>query len=310
MNFRQLRYFAQIVEAGNMTRAAEQLNLAQPALGMQIKLLEEELGVTLLVRHSRGIDPTPEGALLYERALTILKLVEDTRREIMAAGTPAIEPLRFGITPSLMQMIGSELVLQMAEQAPGVSLSLSEEMSHLLIETLRRGELDMILAYDVPNDAGYWKRALYQEDLVLVSTSPDHSRLPIPFAEALAEPLVLPEPRDSVRTLIDRTASELGLQLRIAHEIRSISGIKTMILRGAAGGILPYGTVLAEVEAKTLSIRPIAAPTLRRTLFLAGSHAAGRMRAFAAIRQVVRAAVAIVSDSMGPLGHPLPSTDD
>lgn len=310
MNFRQLKYFAQVVEAGNMTRAAEQLNLAQPALGMQIKLLEEELGVTLLVRHSRGTGPTPEGALLYERALTILKLVEETRRELMAAGVPSIELLRFGITPSLMQMIGSELALQMAEHAPSVSLSLSEEMSHLLIETLRRGELDMILAYEVPDDAGYWKRALYQEDLVLVSASSDQSRVPITFTNALAEPLVLPEPRDSVRALVDRTAKELGLQLKIAHEIRSIPGIKTMIIRGVAAGILPFGTVLAEVQAKTLSIRPVTTPTLRRTLFLAGSHMAGRLRSRTAVRQVVRTAVATLSDSMGSLGHPLQSSDN
>jgi LysR family nitrogen assimilation transcriptional regulator len=310
MNFRQLKYFAQVVEAGNMTRAAERLNLAQPALGMQIKQLEEELGVILLVRHSRGTEPTPQGALLYERTLTILKLVEDTRCEIMASSDTATEPLRFGITPSLMQMIGSELALQMAESAPSVSLSLSEEMSHLLIETLRRGELDMILAYEVPDDIGYWKRALYQEDLVLVSASSDQSRTPIPFAEALAEPLVLPEPRDSVRALVDRTARELGLHMEIAHEIRSIPGIKTMILRGGVAGILPFGTVLAEVQAKTLSIRPIITPTLRRTLFLAGSHTAGRLRGLPAVRQVVRAAVATLSDSMGSLGHPLQSTDN
>jgi LysR family nitrogen assimilation transcriptional regulator len=310
MNLRQLKYFAQIVEAGNMTRAAEQLNVAQPALGMQIKQLEEELGVTLLVRHSRGTGPTQMGAVLYERALAILNLVEETRREIMSARAASTEPLRFGITPSLMQMIGSELALQMSDHAPGISLSLSEEMSHLLIETLRRGELDMILAYDVPDDAGWWKRALYQEDLVLVSTSPDHRRIPIPFAEALSEPLVLPEPRDSVRALVDRTAKELGLQLKVAHEIRSIPGIKTMILRGVAAGILPFGTVLAEVQAKTLSIRPIMDPTLRRTLYLAGSQTAGRLRSISAVRQVVRAAVATLTSYMGPLGHPLESTDN
>lgn len=309
MNFRQLSYFAQVVEAGNMTRAAERLHLAQPALGMQIRQLEDELGVTLLVRHSRGIEPTAEGALLYERALTILKLVEETRREVMAAAGRAREALRFGITPSLMQLIGSELALQMAERAPGISLSLSEEMSHLLIETLRRGELDMILAYEVSDEPGYWKRALYQEDLVLVSSARRDGGIPVTFAEALAEPLVLPEPRDSVRTLVDRTARELGLQLRVAHEIRSIPGIKTMILRGVAAGILPFGTVLSETQAGTLSIRPITTPTLRRTLYLAGSQMAGRLRNLATVRQVVRTAVDSLSGIMGDLGHKLPSPD-
>ena len=64
MNLRQLRYFLSVVEAGNMTRAADQLHVAQTALGMQIKQLEESLGVALLVRHSRGVEPTPAGKLL------------------------------------------------------------------------------------------------------------------------------------------------------------------------------------------------------------------------------------------------------
>ena len=89
MNLRQLKYFLSVVDTGNMTRAAEHLNVAQTALGMQIKQLEESLGVTLLVRHSRGVEPTKAGSLLRERALEILKLVEQTRNDV-SGGTSAI----------------------------------------------------------------------------------------------------------------------------------------------------------------------------------------------------------------------------
>jgi DNA-binding transcriptional LysR family regulator len=65
MNLRQLKYFVTVVEAGNMTRAAEQLHVAQTALGMQIRQMEEDLGVALLVRHSRGVEPTKAGSLLH-----------------------------------------------------------------------------------------------------------------------------------------------------------------------------------------------------------------------------------------------------
>ena len=68
MNLRQLRYFVSVVETGSMTRAAEQLHVAQTALGMQIRQIEEDLGVALLVRHSRGVEPTKAGRLLHERA--------------------------------------------------------------------------------------------------------------------------------------------------------------------------------------------------------------------------------------------------
>src|SRR5512144_3221536 len=99
MNLRQLKYFVGVIDAGNMTRAAEQLHVAQTALGMQIRQLEEDLGIALLVRHSRGVEPTKAGKLLYSRALDILKLVEETRDEVSAAERGDSEAIRFGITP-------------------------------------------------------------------------------------------------------------------------------------------------------------------------------------------------------------------
>src|SRR6185369_236810 len=81
MTLRQLRYFTRIVEAGNITRAAEQLYVAQPALGMQIRQLEESLGVELLERHSRGVSPTRAGQALYERACEILRLVHEAEQQ-------------------------------------------------------------------------------------------------------------------------------------------------------------------------------------------------------------------------------------
>jgi LysR family nitrogen assimilation transcriptional regulator len=306
MNFRQLKYFVQIIDAGSMTRAAEQLNIAQPALGAQIKQLEEELGVPLLIRHSRGIEPTPAGLILHRRAIEILRLIDEARQEIAASHDEAGEPLRFGITPSLMQIIGPELAIQMRQRAPKVQLSLSEEMSHILVDTLHRGDLDLILAYEVADAAGYWKRALYQEDLVLVTSSGRRRGEPISFAEALKEALVLPDARDSVRMLVEQKARELGLDLKVDHEIRSIPGLKTMIRRGVAAGILPFGTIASEVEEGILSMRPIVSPTLRRTLFLCGARHVQRMRSFATVQLVVQAAVESLAKSMGPLGHLLP----
>ena len=85
MNLRQLKYFVSVVEAGNMTRAAEQLHVAQTALGMQIRQMEEDLGVALLTRHSRGVEPTKAGTILHARAVAVLKSVEELRKEVAAA---------------------------------------------------------------------------------------------------------------------------------------------------------------------------------------------------------------------------------
>lgn len=75
MDLRQLKYFVQITESGNFSRAAEMLRIAQPSLSQQVKNLEEELGVDLLLRHARGVTPTDMGQQLYDHARRILEEV-------------------------------------------------------------------------------------------------------------------------------------------------------------------------------------------------------------------------------------------
>ena len=76
MDIRQLRYFVSAVDVGSVTNAAHQLNISQPALGLQIRKLEDELGSPLLTRHSRGVSLTPAGEKLYEHATLILRQTE------------------------------------------------------------------------------------------------------------------------------------------------------------------------------------------------------------------------------------------
>ena len=132
MNLRQLECLVRVIECRSMTRAAEALHVAQPALGAQIKLLEQELGVPLLVRHSRGVSATEAGRLLHTHAVSILRSVQEARKDVMSLAGKAAEALRFGMTPSLMQIIGPGLAERAADRAPGTPLSLSEDMSHVL----------------------------------------------------------------------------------------------------------------------------------------------------------------------------------
>ncbi len=309
MNLRQLKYFTKVVEAGNMTRAAEQLNVAQPALGMQIRQLEEDLGVALIVRHSRGVEATKAGALLHTQALAILKLVDDTRSLVASSEEDAPEMMRFGLTPSLMQIVGSEIAIQVREGVPQVSLSLVEHMSHLLHEALAEDKIDAALAYDVPDAPDVTRVAVYQEDLVLVTLPGAEAGTPITLADALDERLALPEIGDSIRNHMTRAAREIGVELNIAYEVRSIAAIKDLVARGAAAGILPYGTVLDETRSGKLDARPIIGPSIRRTLFLAFSRKRGPFRCELALTGVIRKSLVRLAEAIGPLGHPLPPRD-
>lgn len=305
MNLRQLRYFVGVVDAASMTRAAEQLGIAQTALGMQIRQLEEDLGVALLVRHSRGVEPTKAGGLLHARALTILKDVEQARRDVRTCEGEGSEAIRLGITPALMLVCGTELAMIVREQLPNIFLSIVEGMSHVLIETLSRGEADFILCYDVPDMPQFSRTALLQDDLVLVTPPRSANGKPIPFVEALEESLAMPEKGDTVRTVVARAARDLGLDLRIDYEVRSISAMKSLVMRGAASAILPYFAALDEVRAGKLDARPITMPAIRRTLFLASSKRGGPFKNELGLTGAVRSSLSGLLDQVGPLAQPL-----
>ncbi|AMN43709.1 LysR family transcriptional regulator [Rhodoplanes sp. Z2-YC6860] len=305
MNLRQLKYFVSVVEAGNMTRAADQLHVAQTALGMQIRQIEEDLGVALLVRHSRGVEPTTAGKVLYARAIDILKLVEEARREVSSAERDNSETIRFGITPALMLIAGPELALTVRQNLPQLFLSIVEGMSHVLIENLTRGDLDFILCYDVPDLPQFSRTALLQDDLVLITPPGTYKGESIAFVDALDECLAMPEPGDSVRTLVTRTARDLGLELNVTYEVRSISAMKNLVARGAASSILPYFAVIDEVKAGSLAARRIITPALRRTLFLASSKQRGPFRGEAGLTGAVRTSLQRLLDELGTLAQPL-----
>lgn len=305
MNLRQLKYFVGVVEAGNMTRAAEQLNVAQTALGMQIRQLEEDLGVALLVRHSRGVEPTKAGSLLHTRALSILKEVEDARTDVRACEREHSESIRLGITPALMLVCGTEIAMTVREQLPHVFLSIVEAMSHVLIDTLARAEADFILCYDVPDLAQFSRTALLQDDLVLVTPPRDANGMSIALVDALEDSIAMPEEGDSVRAAVTRTARDLGLELKVAYEVRSISAMKSLVMRGAASAILPYFAVLDEVRAGRIDARPIVMPAIKRTLFLATSKQRGPFKSEAGLTGAVRSSLTGLLDALGPLAQPL-----
>jgi LysR family transcriptional regulator, nitrogen assimilation regulatory protein len=305
MNLRQLKYFVGVVEAGNMTRAAERLHVAQTALGMQIRQLEEDLGVALLVRHSRGVEPTKAGSLLYTRAVSILKEVEETQKDVRTCEREGSEAIRLGITPALMLVCGTEIAMTVRERLPNVFLSIVEAMSHVLIETLARGEADFILCYDVPDLPQYSRTALLRDDLVLVTLPRAANGKPIALVEALEERIAMPEEGDSVRAVVTRTARDLGLEVQVAYEVRSVSAMKSLVTRGAASAILPYFAVLEEVRAGKLDARPIAMPAIKRTLFLASSKQRGPFRNEAGLTGAVRSSLTTLLDALGPLAQPL-----
>jgi LysR family transcriptional regulator, nitrogen assimilation regulatory protein len=288
-----------------MTRAADHLNVAQPALGLQIRQLEEDLGSVLLIRHSRGVEPTPAGLTLFERAQKILALVDETRAEMLSLRGTVSETLRLGITPSIMSLIGYDLLVEAREDLPQVFLSVTEELGFALIDAMRRGELDLALVYEVEDEPWVAARPLFEEELLFVTSLTDVPQGAITFADALSHALILPCERDLVRKLIDTAAARQNVKLRLAFEVNSPAAIKTMVLREGASTIVPYGAVADEISAGRLQARRIAGQVIVRKLFLVRPAGGRLFLNEAAIETFMQRLIAKLAVAVGELVRPI-----
>lgn len=308
MNLRQLRYLVKIVEVGSMTRAAEQLFVAQPALGVQIKAMEERLGVELLVRHSRGVAPTRAGQLVYERARQILRLVDETQQDVAALLRLQPTHIDLGLSTAIIAPVGRDVMIEARSALPNVHIGIREDASPALVEAIERAEIDLIVAYDVPERQGLHRIPLAEEELLFVTAvvgAPDEQS--VCFATAVAHPLVLQTGRDVLRLQVTTTASRLALPLDIAYDVASNTVIKDLLMRGGVAGIMHFGTVMDELLAGTLAARRLCDPTLKRTLCLAWrSDAPPPVRQAPLIDLLGRLLLAFF-ERAGPIARPLPA---
>ena len=270
ISLRQLRYFVKVAETGNITRAARALSVSQPSLGIQIRLLEEDLGVALLERHSRGISTTPAGDLLARKARAVLHQVEAMAEEVRSAGSVARRKVAFGVPPSLIKVIGHDLILYAQANLPDISLSIVEERSVALVRAMARDEIDYTFAFETEYRSDMWRRAILEDELVFV-TAPD--RAPpgrvIDLRSALEFDLAIADGRGLIRRLVEREAEKLGVVLKPTFEIHSISALQAILQEGRASGIMPYGLAVEHDRRGALACSRIETP-VKRTLYVEG----------------------------------------
>ena len=268
---RQLELFIRVCELGSISRAAEQLNIAQPALGMQIRNLEHEFGAELITRHSRGVQLTPAGTVVLEAARDILRRLQEARAAVKAGPQSMLRTVTVGLSPSMASMLASQVITEAAIGIRGVVVKLVEELSHVLTEWAQADRLDLALAYSVTGPR-LRLTPLLREQLFVVTAAESRKAAgtdaPLDLAEALSGPLALPGENDSVRATVEAAAAATGQRLSVRYEIQSITAIKQLVAGGLATSILPWGSVRREVEAGELTALPIGGPGLFRTLFL------------------------------------------
>lgn len=151
MEMHQLRYFAKVAELGNFTRAAEQCHVSQPSLSQQIAKLEEELGQPLFERLGRSVRLTEAGRLLQERAIQILRLVDEARAEV--ADDPEAGRLVVAAIPTVAPYLLPDLLSRFAQLCPRARVEIREEPTADILRYCHQGEIDLaVLALPVSGE--------------------------------------------------------------------------------------------------------------------------------------------------------------
>ena len=145
ISVKQLRYFQAVAQFGHFGRAASHCAVTQPALSMQIKELEAELGIQLLERRRQGVTLTEPGREIARRAGQVLTAIRDLNDFARCCGSPLSGALHLGVIPSLAPYLLPPLLPNLRRQYPQLKLVLSEELTETLLRRLRGHEIDAAL---------------------------------------------------------------------------------------------------------------------------------------------------------------------
>jgi LysR family nitrogen assimilation transcriptional regulator len=279
MNLTQLRYFVRVAEMGSFSKAAIELDVAQPALSRQVRLLETDLRVTLLQRTGRGVLLTEAGKRMFEHAVGILQLVTRAREDLGANRDEATGRIVVGLPPSMGRMLTLPLVDQFKRTMPKARLAIVEGLSAHIVEWISTGRVDLGLIHNPHANPAIETLHVLDEPLCLVSAAKAAARpakrgpenAALRFAELATLPLVVPEQTHAIRRLLETQAALAGLKLNIAYEVSSVQAILELVRHGHGHAVLAPSAVVASGLGASLRVRPLAEQALTSTLCIAVS---------------------------------------
>lgn len=254
IKFRHLDAFSAIARAGSLKRAAEQLNLTQPAISKTLKELEEIAGARLMDRDRAGVRLTPAGDVFLQFAEQSTTALRHGLRSVR--GGEMSGRLRIGALPSVAGTLVPRAVARFAIHAPDTLVEVQEGQHHDLTAQLRSGLLDLVVGRLGRPDSmvGLTFRQLYTEPVIVVTT-PDNSAASVLSLTDLSDCMVVYPPKNSaIRPLVARALIAAGVPL-FETRIETTSAAfarATLAARDNAVWFISQGVVQADLDAGTL----------------------------------------------------------
>lgn len=265
MTLRHMKVFLTVYKTQNMTLAAEQLHLTQPAVTRVIKEIENYYGVCLFERLNRRLYVTESGRRLYAQALHLIDTFESMEKEMRNLDTFGL--LRIGSTIALGSYLLPELIFIFQKQIPQIQVQVTVSNRRTLQKMLLNNQLDIALIEGGVDDSHLHGEAFGGDRLVLI-TPPYHPLLKkkdVTLLDLLAYPLLLREKNSSVRIFVEQLFAVEGLPPLTPHwESASTQAIVQAVSYGMGISLLPEPLVKRDILLGTVCTCPVVGADLCR----------------------------------------------
>lgn len=310
IDLKAMRYFSAVAMARSFSRAAEQLRIAQPALSLQVKKIEDELGVALLARTSKGAMLTAEGERFLGYATDILRRFETACEDVRASASEPIGKVALGLPQSMAKILTVPLVRESLTRWPKIKLQVIEMNSGYIPGFLSAGHIDMGVMFLAEPAHGFRFRQLVEEKLVLVGPAGAFPTIvegrwqdasEVPMSDLAKLKMVLPTGMHSLRELINGYTKRSQLKLNVIAEVNAIPQLIDLAQAGIGFTILSYPSVRSELARGLVSGARISAPAITRQVFLCRSANVPVTHATSAMESMLISKVqALVKDGSWP----------
>lgn len=290
MELKQIRSFLRVLDLGSFSRAARSLNVAQPALSVHVRKLEERLGVVLLERTPRGVTATEAGRRFAIKGRAILDLADATESQFRTTLGTITGDVVVGIPGSVCPVLAPPLILAARQRHPSVRLIVSEFMSGDLADLLRAGRIDLAVLFDAQSTDDFTAEYLLTEHLHLIGQAGDKALATGSIRSQDLErfPLASTRPPHGLRLLLDRWASDAGIRLSVEFEVDSPSVLMQMVTEGHCYSIFTRTPVREKIANGLLSSAVVEDPPIARRVCLCETRRLPTERARTAIKELTR----------------------
>jgi len=258
LTLRQLKVFEAVARHASFSRAAEELHLSQPAVSMQVKQLEENVGMPLLEQQGKRTVLTEAGREIYDLSRRVANQIDQTEENLAQLRGDVGGRLRLAVVGTANYFV-PQLVTAFREANPDVTVSLTVNNRSSVVNTLAFNERDIAIMGDLPPGSDLDSTAFMQNHLVVIA--PPHHGLAgrgmVPMERLKQEVFLIREPGSSSRAAMEDIFASHGMSFATGMEMSSNESIKQAVQAGLGLGILSLHTVALELETRRLEVLPV-----------------------------------------------------